>query len=344
MAYTWAPVPIETCGLMRLHRAHRHPETRDAGWVWYACRLLAHEFQADGRLEYDGLPLEAADLAHRIGTDPEMVEACLALFLAWGREGGWLRKDADGCYVVADAEPLSADEKDARRKAQANARQARRRARLAGAVTPAVTPTVTESVTPVTPTVTNVTQDVTLASRSASRSLARAIASETETETKTSENQTTTRAHASKPPDPPDEPDPLEVPVQRMVDAYNACVETYKTGEPVVTVMGVDYELRGRWWDARKLCDAQGGEPLNRWNEYLARLFGNDLLAGKKPGRDGRLFTLTIGYAARPDVWARAWNGGYAQRKPAATGASNGGIGAWSQKRKAAELAAGGVG
>jgi len=263
---------------------------------------MAHEAQADGRLEDDGLPLDAADIAGRTGIATDVVRACLMLFVAWGEAGGWLRQDAEGCYVVADLEPLSPAEKDARRKAQAAARTQRWRQKTVGDVTPGVTPTVTGSVTG---TVTVASRsDVTGASRCDARrdarrdapvTLSRAGASDTETETKTSENT----------PPSPLVGEQLALKVGTDDTPYAAIVSHWNetagaAGAVVCRVVPRASTAAGKKLRARIKARWKERADLAAWRADFEAVAADDWSCGRKPANDGRIYRIDLEAALQP--------------------------------------------
>ena len=199
MSYHWTPIQISLLGSAKLRRAHRRAELADVGWIFIVCSLAAKRADADGRVEDDGLPLEDYGLAVEAGKPTESVRACIEQLIRWNAEdGGWLRRDPDGCLVVVELEPLGPEEAKARKRELAAARQRRRRARRnSESVTPCVTPSVTHGHAERDAPVDNVTPSVTPghAERDVDRDKChapvtlpvtpRARASETETETET---------------------------------------------------------------------------------------------------------------------------------------------------------------
>lgn len=130
MNYQWAMVYVDVLASPKVRRAHRRPETADLGWVWVSCILLARRADAHGRLVDGGEPLDVDDLADQCGKPAESVRACVDALLAWGaepsRDAHWLRRDADGCLVVAALDNRHNDHVDTDKKRAQDAARARK--------------------------------------------------------------------------------------------------------------------------------------------------------------------------------------------------------------------------
>ncbi len=79
----------------------------DTPWLWVVCILLAKEARAHGRLEIEpGIPMRDREIQRHCPLSDAALARSLGVLLRWGQAspGKWLRRDPDGCYVVANLE------------------------------------------------------------------------------------------------------------------------------------------------------------------------------------------------------------------------------------------------